>query len=117
MAKTIHFYTTTSGRCPVEEFLNALTGKQAQKVTWVLRLVEELDVVPAQYFQKMAGTDDLWEVRVKVGANIFRILGFCEESRLVILVHAVQKKTQKTPRQAIRLAEERRGDYLKRRTR
>lgn len=50
--REVHFYRTEYGVCPVEEFLDALTGKQAQKVVWVLRLVEQLDPVPAQYFKK-----------------------------------------------------------------
>jgi len=64
MPGEIVFYRTASGHCPVEEFLDSLSGKKAQKVTWVLRLVEELEFVPPQYFQKRVSTEDLWEVRV-----------------------------------------------------
>ena len=80
----------------------------------MINLVEDMGVVPAQYFQKMPSTEDLWEVRVKVGSNIFRFLGFFDGRKLVVLSHAFQKKTQKTPRQAIRLAEERKRDYFRR---
>ena len=111
------FYRTTAGHCPVEEFFHSLSGKQAQKVAWVLKLVEELDVVPAQYLRKMVGTEDLWEVRVKVGSNIFRMLGFFDRAALVVLAHAFQKKTEYTPRRAIRLAEQRKRAYFKRRQR
>jgi hypothetical protein len=52
---------------------------------WVLKLIEDLDVVPAQYFQK-----------------------------LVILTNRFAKKTQKTPPQEIRLAEQRMRDYFAR---
>ena len=38
--REILFYRTKSGACPVEEFLDSLTGQQAQKVTWVLRPVD-----------------------------------------------------------------------------
>ncbi len=114
--KEVVFYRTSTGRCPVEEFLNLLSSKQAQKVAWVINLVEELEIVPRQYFQKMVNTDDLWEIRVKVGTNIFRILGFLDGAKLVVLSHAFPKKTQKTPRQAIRIAEERKRDYFRRRT-
>ena len=78
--------------------------------------MEDLDVVPGQYFQKMPSTDDLWEIRVKVAGNIFRLLGFFDGKKLVVLSHAFQKKTQKTPRQAIRLAEERKRDYFRRKS-
>jgi hypothetical protein len=46
--KEIVFYRTQSGASPVEDFLNSLSGKQAQKVLWVLRLIQELDSVPSQ---------------------------------------------------------------------
>jgi len=113
--REIIFYRTDSGKCPVEEFLDSLNAKEAQKVTWVLRLVEELPRVPSQYFKKLANTDDIWEVRVILSGNIIRILGFWDGSNLVVLTHGFHKKTQKTPLQAIKLAEARKRDYLQRR--
>jgi len=113
--KKIHFYRTESGKCPIEEFLNSLDSKQAQKVTWVLQLIEDVDVIPVKYFKKLVNTDDIWEVRVQVGNNIYRLLGFCQGERLVILNHAFQKKTQKTPKKEIQIAETRKKDYLRRR--
>ena len=114
MSRSIVFYRTASGQCPVEEFLDGLSGKQAQKVAWVLKLVEELDFVPSQYFQKMVSTEDLWEVRIQAGSDMLRLLGFFDGPSLVALAHGFQKKTQKTPRPAIRIAEERKRDYFRR---
>jgi hypothetical protein len=74
--RQVNFYRTESGRCPVEEFLDSLTGKQAQKVTWLLQLIEDLDVVPRQYFKKLINTDNIWEVRVQFGGDIFGCLAF-----------------------------------------
>ena len=113
--KEILFYRTESNICPVEEFLDSLSGKQAQKVAWVLQLIEELNDIPTQYFKKLVSTDDFWEVRVQVGNNIFRLLGFLDGKNLVILNHAFQKKTQKTPRKEIKMAENRKKEYLNRR--
>jgi phage-related protein len=112
--REIVFYRTRSGSCPVEEFLDSLSSKQAQKAAWVLQLIEEIDNAPSQYFKKMVNTDDLWEGRIQSGGNIFRILGFFSGNDLVVLNHGFQKKTQKTPRKAIKLAEERKKDYLNR---
>jgi phage-related protein len=95
--KEIVFYRTQSGASPVEDFLNSLSGKQAQKVLWVLRLIQELDSVPSQYLKKLVNTDDIWEVRVQIGNNIFRLLGFFGENDLMILTNGFAKKTQKTP--------------------
>jgi len=80
-----------------------------------LRLIEELPVIPKSYFKKLTNTDEIWEVRIAFGNNIFRILGFLDGSKLVVLNHAFQKKTQKTPQQAIKTAESRKRDYFKRR--
>lgn len=114
MVREILFYKTENGRSPIQDFLDSLSSKQAQKAAWVMSLVEEMDSVPGQYFQKMVNTDNLWEIRVKIGSDIFRFLGFFDGSKLVVLSHAFQKKTQKTPQQAIRLAEERKKDYFRR---
>lgn len=89
--------------------------KQAQKVAWVLQLIEDLDVIPVQYFKKLVNTDGIWEVRIQVGSNIFRILGFLDGDQLIVLNHAFQKKTQKTPKKEIKLAETRKRNYLDRR--
>jgi phage-related protein len=110
----VRFYRTKSGDCPVEEFLDELSGKQAQKVVWVLRLIQELEPVPSQYLKKLVDTDDLWEVRAQHGGDTFRLLGFLDGSRLV-LTGGFAKKTEKTPPREIALAEKRRQDYMSRR--
>jgi phage-related protein len=112
--KEINFYRSESGKSPVEEFLDDLTAKQAKKVVWVLNLVEKHINVPSKYFKKMVNTDNLSEVRVNFGSNIFRILCFFDGSEIIILTHVFKKKTQKTPRQAIKIAEKRMKDYFKR---
>jgi len=81
----------------------------------VLNLIEEQERVSTVYFKKLISTDDIWEVRVQSGNNIFRLLGFLDGNELVILTHAFQKKTQKTPGKEIKIAEKRKKDYLNRR--
>ena len=80
-----------------------------------MQLIEDLKIIPVQYFKKLVNTQDLWEVRVQVGNNIFRLLGFLEGNQVMILNHAFQKKTQKTPKKEILIAEARKREYLKRR--
>jgi phage-related protein len=112
--REIRFYKTESGKSPIDNFLEALSSKQSQKVTWTLQLIEELPTVPIQYLKKLVNTDDIWEVRVVMGKDTFRLLGFFDGSQLIVLNHAFQKKTQKTPRQAIKTAEKRKRDYFNR---
>jgi phage-related protein len=112
--REIVFYETPSGDKPVEKFLDSLSAKQAQKVVWVLRLIEELDRVPKQYFKKLEGSGEIWEVRVDFGGNTFRLLGFFDKDKLVVLTNGFAKKSHKTPIEEIRLAEKRKADHLKR---
>ncbi|MCI5148937.1 MAG: type II toxin-antitoxin system RelE/ParE family toxin [Candidatus Electrothrix sp. MAN1_4] len=103
MNREIIFYETATEKCPVEEFLDSLTGQQARKAAWVLEL-------------KLVNTDNIWEVRVAAGNNIFRLLGFFDGQKLIVLDHAFQKKTQKTPKRDIKTAEARKQDYFRRKT-
>ncbi len=96
--REIVFYKAISGASPIEEFLDSLTHKQAQKVVWVMKIVEELETVPTTYFKKLKNTNDIWEIRVQQSGNIFRLLGFQKEGKLVILTNGFTKKTQKTPK-------------------
>ena len=113
--RSIFFYKTDSGKCPVEDHLDSLSDTQVTKITWVLELVRETQNISIKYFKKLINTDDIWEVRVSVGKNVFRLLGFMQDQELIILTNSFQKKTQKTPRKEIKLAEKRKKDYLSRR--
>jgi phage-related protein len=112
--KEIKFYKTASGKVPVKEFLDSLSSKHAQKVAWVLELIERLDQIPVQYFKKLKSTDDIWEVRARIGSYSFRILGFIEGDEIIILTNGFSKKSQKTQKKEINLAEQRKADYLSR---
>jgi phage-related protein len=100
--RTIRFYKTSSGRCPVEEYLNSLSGKAAQKVTWVLQFIEELDAMPEQYLKKL--TSDIWKCRIQFGGNTYRVLCFFDGS-IIVLTHGFRKKIRKTPRPEIEKAD------------
>jgi phage-related protein len=115
VGKTVIFYKTAEGKCPVQDFLDSLPGKVAQKVAWVLSLLENLEVVPSTYFKKLADTEKIWECRIQFASNAYRIFCFFEGNSVVILTHGFAKKTQKTPQQEIERAEACRRDYLKRR--
>ena len=115
MGKTVIFYKMAEGQCPVQDFLDLLPGKVAQKVAWVLSLLEDLEVVPSTYFKKLVGTEEIWECRIQFASNAYRIFCFFEGNSVVILTHGFAKKTQKTPQQEIERAEAYRREYLKRR--
>ncbi len=111
--RKIKFYRLETGKCPVEEYFDSLTNKQFEKISFVLDLIEQIDIVPRKYFKKLKGTNEVWEVRIQYGNNIFRILGFFDGKDLIILNHAFTKKSQKIPQKEIDTAEKRKHDYFK----
>jgi phage-related protein len=112
--RDIRFYRTMDGKCPIEEFLDSLSDKTVQKITWVLKLVQDLEMVPSTYFKKLEATDDIWECRIQFGSQNYRLLGFFFESSFIILTHGFSKKSQKTPRSEIERAEAYRKDFMRR---
>ena len=79
-----------------------------------MQAVEELEKVPTTYLKKLVNTKGIWEIRVQVGSNIFRFLGFFNQGDFIVLTNGFQKKTQKTPKSEILLSEQRKQDYLER---
>jgi phage-related protein len=115
MTREIRFYKTANQKCPVEVFLDSLPSKAVQKVTWTLNLIEDLDIVPRQYFSKMAGTEDIWECRIKHGSNSFRVFAFWDGDK-VILTNGFAKKSQKAPTREIEKAKNFKRDHFDRKT-
>ena len=113
--KRIVFYTTASGKCPVQEHLDQLPDRVVQRIAWTLRAIRDLERVPASYLKKLVSTEGIWEIRVDAEGNIFRLLGFFDEAELMVVTNSFQKKTQRTPLREIQLAEQRKSDYLRRR--
>ena len=112
--REVIFYQLESGKYPVKDFLDSLTGKQAKKVIWVLQLFEDTSIIPKQYFKKLTGTENIWEVRVTFAGDIFRLLGFFESNGNFIITNGFVKKTQKTPLNEIKTAEVRKRNYFER---
>lgn len=84
-----------------EDFLKKQTKKVQNKIFKVLEAIETLERVPERYLKHLSGTDGLYEARIQLGSNIWRVFCFFDKSRLVILLNGFQKKTQKTPRKEI----------------
>ena len=79
------------------DFYQAQSQDVQLKIEWTLKLIEVTQQVPEKYFKHIEGTKGLFEVRVEVGSNIFRIFAFFDKGNLVVLGNGFQKKSQKTP--------------------
>lgn len=94
------------------EFFNELNEDVQKKFNWTLELIATIDRVPKKYFQHMVGTVGLYEIRVEVGSNIFRAFAFFDEGQLIVVANGFQKKTQKTLKKEIELAEKIKKEYF-----
>lgn len=83
------------------------------KIEYVLDLVRFEWQVPIKFFKKLESTNGIYEVRVIASQKSIRILCFQDEGTLVVLTNAFVKKTQKTLKNEIKLAERLKIEYLK----
>ena len=87
-----------------QNFFNQQSKKVKEKIIWTFDLIEDLQRVPETYFKHIEDTDGLYEIRVQLGSDIFRIFCFFDKGNLVVLANGFQKKTQKTSKKEIELA-------------
>ena len=80
-----------------DNFFKAQTQKVRDKIIKILDIIEQVERIPSTYLKYIEGTNGLFEVRVQLGNNIFRIFCFFDGNKFVILLTGFQKKTQKTP--------------------
>ncbi len=85
-------------------FYESLGIREQEKIDYVFEMVKSLDMIPKRFFKHLEGTDGLFEIRVELESNIFRVLCFFDEGRLVVVINSFQKKSQKTPKQELELA-------------
>lgn len=100
------------------DFFEPLNEKVKDKIDQVLFLVRIAERIPRKFFQLMAGTDGLFEIRIEYQSNIYRIFCCFDEGNLVVLFNGFQKKSQKTPKKEIEKALRIKDEYfeLKRRS-
>jgi len=87
-----------------EDFLLAQPIKVQDKIYKVIEIIETYERVPSNYLKAITGTKRLYEARIKLGSNIWRVFCFFDKGKLVILLNGFTKKTQKTPKKEINKA-------------
>ena len=94
------------------DFFNAQKEDVKKKLNWTLQLIATQQRIPEKFFKHIAGSDGIFEVRVEVGSDIFRVFSFFDKGKMVVLVNGFQKKTQKTPKSEIKMAEKLKAAYV-----
>lgn len=87
-----------------EDFLVQQPLKVQDKIFKILEAIETLERIPTYYLKQITGTNGLYEARIQLGSDIWRVFCFFDKGKLVILLNGFQKKTQKTPKNEIEKA-------------
>ena len=86
--------------------------KTQEKIEYVLDLVRYEKQVPKKFFKYLETTNGIYEIRIITTFKSIRILSFFDQGQLVVLTNCFIKKTQKTPKKEIKLAEKLKKEYL-----
>lgn len=102
-AWTVAFYETDEEGCPVQAFLDGLDTKRRAKLLALIRLLEEQGpTLPFPYSSQVRGK--IRELRAHYGDDQYRVLYFGAPSRIFVLLHACEKRSEKTPERDVRIA-------------
>jgi phage-related protein len=83
-----------------------------EKIEYVFDLVRFEKQVPKKFFKSLENTDGIYEIRVITTFKSIRILCFFDKGELIVLTNCFIKKSQKTPRQEIKMAEKLKKEYM-----
>ncbi len=84
-----------------EDFLLSQPMKVQDKIYKIIEAIETLERIPANYLKLIQGTKGLYEARIQLGSDIWRVFCFFDHGKLVVLLNGFVKKRQKTPRKEI----------------
>lgn len=108
---SVEFYVSAKGTTPVLEWLREQPPKVQAKLAQVFELLQSEGVaVGKPYVAPLV--DKLYEIRIEQDTNIYRVVYFAFTGKRFILLHGFQKKTQKTPKSELELAQTRYKAFL-----
>ena len=106
-------YEKENGEVPVEKFLEDVNPKMRAKIYGLLEILQEKGNRLREPYSKHL-EDGIFELRCKFGNDITRILYFFYYEGRIVMTNGFVKKTQKTPREEIQIAKDRRKDFIER---
>ena len=108
---SLAFYIDEHGDSPVEELLDGLDTATRTIVQWSMEQLRVRNVLAREPLVRHLA-DDLWELRVESRGNAYRVIYFFLTGRHIIFLHGFLKKTQRTPRREMEMAQRRYRRFL-----
>jgi len=94
------------------DFYLEQTEKVQEKIEYVFKILRTVQNVPKKFLDHITGTEGLYEIRIELDSNIYRIFCCFDKGTLIVLFNGFQKKTQKTPKQEIDMALKLKDEYF-----
>ena len=69
------------------DFLIKQPIKVQDKIFKILEAIETLERIPTTYLKLISGTNGLYEARIQLGSDIWRVICFIDKGKLVILLN------------------------------
>lgn len=108
----IKFYKNDLGKEPVRIWLKSLQKDARKAIGKDMMTVQYGWPIGMPVVRALSGHKKLWEVRTELKDGISRIL-FTIYKDVIVLLHGFIKKSQKTPKKDIDIAEKRKRSFLK----
>ena len=107
----IEYFREASGRVPVQEFIDRLTGEEQIETMVGIDMLRTHSLSLGRPWVAPLG-NSLWELRIRSRRQL-RVLYFAHTGRTFVLLHAFVKKTRQVPQAEIETATRRMKQYLR----
>lgn len=117
MIWNIELYKKPTNEEVVYNFIQSQPPKMRAKIEREIDLLEEFGAdLGYPHVDKVRGKDykKLWNLRIKQGSNITRIIYFSYINNKFVLLHGFVKKTDDIPDSELKIAKKRMEDYINR---
>lgn len=94
------------------DFFQSLNSDVKKNFNRTIKLIATIESVPVKFLKHIENTDGLYEVRVEVETDMYRVFCFFDKGKLIILINGFRKKSKRTSIREIELAERIKKNYF-----
>jgi len=104
----------TAGNEPVKDFILEQPHGAIAEILHVFKLLREFNIQLGMPYVRKIDRSGLRELRIKHSSDLYRIFYFAYTGQKFVLLHAILKRSGRTPEGDIELAIKRMNDYKSR---
>ncbi len=90
MAREIRFYEKY-----FTDFYLSLNSTVQEKIEYVFKVIRTVDIVPQKFLKHIESTEGLYEIRIKVGSDIYRVFAVLTKERLLYYSMDFRKRVKR----------------------